>query len=199
MEYYNKNKFANFPKKPVKTFQDLEVYQQALAANVFVVNFIVRSASEVAPVFDKRSPGDKKKISAGDSNEKLRTTSEAGRSTSGNVGTGTAEDIKKVILNTLANCACSIPHLIAEAHSFRFGTQKECLILLERVMLNCNKMVVYLDQTRDICATGLEVEKFEELQKKYMLIRRKVLNLQRSWQKYMGMPAGEKIIRDVRL
>jgi len=55
-------------------------------------------------------------------------------------------------------------------------------------MLNCNKMVVYLDQARDICATGVTVEKFEELQKKYLLIRRKVLNLQRSWQKYMDVP-----------
>ena len=178
MEYYNKNKFANFPKKPVKTFQDLEVYQQALAANVFVVNFIVPMPK--LPVVERRSRRDKNAISA-----------ETATKISGNFGSGTAEDIKKVILNTLANCACSIPHLIAEAHSFRFGTQKECLILLERVMLNCNKMVVYLDQTRDICATGLEVEKFEELQKKYLLIRRKVLNLQRSWQKYMGMPKGE--------
>jgi len=70
---------------------------------------------------------------------------------------------------------------------------------LEKVMLNCNKMVVYLDQARDICATGLEVVKFEELQKKYLFIRRKVLNLQRSWQKYMGMPQGEKYFKNVNL
>ena len=177
MPYYNKN-YQNLPKKPVKTFQDLEVYQQALAANVFVVNFIVRSAAEVALAFDKRS----------------RRGKGTAAKTSGNVGSGTADNIKKIIMDTLTNCSCSIPHLIAEAHSFRFGSQKECLILLEKVMLNCNKMVVYLDQARDICETGLETEKFEELEKKYLLIRRKVLNLQRSWQKYMGMPVGEKFI-----
>jgi len=174
MEYYNKNKFAYLPKKPVKTFQDLEVYQQALAANVFVVNFIVPVPK--LSVVEKRP----------------RKGRETATETSGNFGSGTADDIKKIIMNTLANCSCAIPHLIAEAHSFRFGSQKECLILLEKVMLNCNKMVVYLDQARDICATGVEVEKFEELQKKYLFIRRKVLNLQRSWQKYMGMPKGEE-------
>jgi len=184
MEYYNKNKFANFPKKPVKTFRDLDVYQLALEANVFVAKFVVPlpTLSEVSVASPKR---DKKATSAG-----IAAKGE------GNIGIGTAEDIKKVILDTLTNCACSIPHLVAEAHSFRFGSQKECLILLEKVMLNCNKMVVYLDQTRDICETGLEVAKFEELQKKYLFIRRKVLNLQRSWQKYMNMPKEEKMMRD---
>ncbi len=179
MEYYNKNKFANFPKKPVKTFQDLDVYRLALEANVFVAKYVV-PASKLSEVSVASSKGDKKKTSAQRQN-----------SISDNIGTGTL-GIGTIILDTLTNCACSIPHLVAEAHSFRFGSQKECLILLEKVMLNCNKMVVYLDQTRDICATGVEVEKFEELQKKYLFIRRKVLNLQRSWQKYMGMPKGEE-------
>ncbi len=166
------------PKKPVKTFQDLDVYRLALEANVFVVNTIARSDAEV----DRPLAGGPKET--GKQHRKGQD------STEGNIGNGAAEDIKKIIMDTLANCACSIPHLIAEAHSFRFGSQKECLILLEKVMLNCNKMVVYLDQTRDICATGVEVEKFEELQKKYLFLRRKVLNLQRSWQKFMR-PAAE--------
>jgi len=174
MEYYNKNKFANFPKKPVKTFQDLDVYRLALEANVF----IVRSFADIDRSSDKLSQGDKKQSRKGTVSKEMAISA----SERGNIGIGT------VILDTLINCACSIPHLIAEAHSFRFGSQKECLILLEKVMLNCNKMVVYLDQTRDICATGVTVEKFEELQKKYLLIRRKVLNLQRSWQKYMDVP-----------
>jgi len=171
--------FGSGTKKPVKTFQDLEVYQQALAANVFVVNFIVPASK--LPVVEKLSPRDKKAISAG--------TIAKG---DGNIGIGAT------IMETLANCACLIPHQIAEAHSFRFGVQKECLILLEKVMLNCNKMVVYLDQARDVCQTGIEVEKFEELQKKYLFIRRKVLNLQRSWQKYMEMPKEEKIMGNAR-
>ncbi len=167
MEYYNKNRYANLPKKPVKTFHDLDVYQRALECNVFVVNTIAVS-------FDNQSKKRKSK-NALDDNE--------------------VKEIKTVIIKTLINCACSMPHLIAEAHSFRFGTQKECLILLEKAMLNCNKMVVYLDQARDICETGLEIVQFEELSKKYFYLRRKILNLQRSWQKYMNMPVGEKFIK----
>ncbi len=170
MPYYNKN-YQYLPKKPVKTFKDLDVYQLALEANVFVINTIAAS-------FDGQSKKGKNK----------------------NVSNGNeAKEIKTTIIKTLINCACAIPHLIAEAHSFRFGSQKECLILLEKVMLNCNKMAVYLDQCRDICGTGLETEQFEELAKKYFLIRRKVLNLQRSWQKYMNMPVGEKFIKDIKL
>jgi hypothetical protein len=171
--------FGSGTKKPVKTFQDLDVYRLALEANVFVVNFII-PVPIVSRPFGKQGTMSQKRQGAA-------------AETSGNIGSG-ALGIRTIVIDTLTNCACLIPHLIAEAHSFRFGSQKECLILLERVMLNCNKMVVYLDQARDICATGLEVEKFEELQKKYLLIRRKVLNLQRSWQKYMGMPKDEKII-----
>ena len=163
MPYYNKN-YQNLPKKPVKTFQDLDVYRLALEANVFAINTIATS-------FDGQSKKTKSKNESWENEVK---------------------EIKTMIIKTLINCACAIPHEIAEAHSFRFGVQKECLVLLEKVMLNCNKMVVYLDQARDICATGVEVEKFEELQKKYLFIRRKVLNLQRSWQKYMGMPKGEE-------
>jgi len=171
--------FGSGTKKPVKTFQDLEVYQQALAANVFVVNFIVPMPK--LPAVENKSPRGRGTVAKRPDN----------------IGSGTL-GIGTIIMETLANCACLIPHQIAEAHSFRFGVQKECLILLERVMLNCNKMVVYLDQARDVCQTGIEVEKFEELQKKYLFIRRKVLNLQRSWQKYMNMPKEEKIMGNTR-
>ena len=163
MVYYDRNKFANLPKRPVKTFQDLDVYQQALEGNVFIAKAVITVINK-AVVKSERS---RKPISAG-----------ARDSIAANIGIG------------MAICSSTIPHQIAEAHSFRFGSQKECLILLEKVMLNCNKMVVYLDQARDICETGLEIEKFTELQKKYLLIRRKVLNLQRAWQKYMH-PAAD--------
>jgi len=103
--------------------------------------------------------------------------------TSGNIGSGAA---KELIFHQMLPCALGLPHLIAEAHSVRFGSQKDCLILLERAMLHCNKMVVYLEETRDICDTGVSFERFAELIKKYLFIRQKTLNLQRSWKKYMG-------------
>lgn len=145
---------------------DLEVYQKALEANVFVCNTL-------APSFYKnRNIGAKK-------NKKEET-----------------DEIREIIIKTLSNCACIIPHLIAEAHSCRFGSQTTCLALLERVMLNCNKMIVYVEQARDICQILLEREQYDELIKKYMHIRRKVLNLQRSWKKYM-YPAADRSVSEI--
>jgi len=151
--------YTFFPKKPVKSFQDLEVYQKALEASVFVANNILP-----AIIKNKIAKNRKKAISKED--EKF-------------------DSAKLLIYKAVAPCALGLPHLIAEAHSVRFGSQQECIVLLEKVMLNCNKMAVYLEQIRDICQTGIEWEVFDELIKKYFLLRRKVLNLQRSWKKYM--------------
>lgn len=174
MPYYDKNKFANLPKKPVKTFQDLEVYQRALETSVAV--------SGIAATFGRQEPKTKK-------NKK----SSLAKAPENNINWETCA--REMIFKNMLPCALGLPHLIAEAHSWRFGNQKECLVLLEKVMLNCNKMVVYLEQVRDICDTSVEHEQFEELIKKYLYNRRKVLNLQRSWQKYMNMPVGEKFIK----
>jgi len=97
-------------------------------------------------------------------------------------------EAKSLVFHNMLPCALGLPHLIAEAHSFRFGTGTDCLVLLEKVMVNCNKMVVYVEQVRDICQTGKEHEFFEELIKKYLFIRRKTLNLQRVWKKYIEHP-----------
>lgn len=148
--------FGSGMKKPVKTFQDLEIYQKALEASVAVSNSLNKKE-------------EKKKC------DKM-------------------DDIKKeaenLIIHNMLPCALGLPHLIAEAHSYRFGTGTDCLVLLEKVMVNCNKMIVYLEQVRDICLTGLEHEFFEELIKKYLYIRRKTLNLQRVWKKYIEHPDG---------
>ena len=142
---YQKN-FTNYaqkpynPKKTVKHFTDLEVYQKALEASVFV---------------------------------------------SKNLCKNTTDETKSYILKNMTALALSIPHQIAEAHSCRFGSSDQCLLILDKVMLNCNKMVVYLEQARDICETGVELAQFEEQTKKYFYIRQKVLNLQRVWRKYI--------------
>ncbi len=99
-------------------------------------------------------------------------------------------EVESLIMHNMLPCALGLPHLIAEAHSYRFGTGQDCIILLEKTMVNCNKMMVYLEQVRDICQTGLEHEWFEELIKKYLYIRRKTLNLQRVWKKYIEHPDG---------
>ncbi|MBU3955186.1 hypothetical protein KJ633_01860 [bacterium] len=50
----------------------------------------------------------------------------------------------------LADCCMKIPHFIAEAHSRRFDEKAKAMKLLEEVLFLCNKVVVYLEQTRDI-------------------------------------------------
>lgn len=168
-----------FPKRPVKSFLDLEVYQTALATAVFITRYIIeRPSPDIAISSEKMSLKDTK-------NKKHNRDEEEKRdqlSISDNVGSGTA---KSLIFHNMLPCALGLPHLIAEAHSYRFGNQPECLQLLEKAMLHCNKMVVYLEETRDIIETSVEWEKFDETIKKYQYLRRKLLNLQRSWKKYM--------------
>ena len=159
------------PKKPVKSFMDLEVYQNSLAAAVFVAKYIiVRPNADVAPDVVAIVPG-----------AEIATSVPASAKATAVEGAAA----KDLIYHQMLPCALGLPHLIAEAHSVRFGSQKDCLILLERAMLHCNKMVVYLEETRDICDTGVAWDKFNELIKKYLFIRQKTLNLQRSWKKYM--------------
>jgi len=159
------------PRKPVKSFLDLEVYQKSLECAVFVAKYIVRPNTDAETVLLEQSQSATEPTGQGDMLPKA-----------GNVGSGPAKDL---IYHQMLPCALGLPHLIAEAHSVRFGSRKDCLILLERAMLHCNKMVVYLEETRDICDTGVEFEKFADLIKKYLFTRQKILNLQRSWKKYM--------------
>lgn len=149
------------PKRPVKSFLDLEVYQKSLEAAVFVSKYVVLSR-----------PVSGVEIVAEDKAEKLEVKA--------------INYPAELIFKGMLPCALGLPHLIAEAHSLRFGSSQNCLVLLERAMLYCNKMVVYLEEARDIAQTGLSCEKFQELIKKYLYIRQKILNLQRSWKKYMN-------------
>jgi hypothetical protein len=179
------------PKKPVKSFMDLDVYQKLLENAVFVSKYIVVPPLPAEAGYNGQNPLPAKAVAGidllsggkeqGDAGTKAQ---EEGPFQKGgcNVGTGTAREL---IFHQMLPCALGLPHLIAEAHSVRFGGQKECLVLLERAMLNCNKMVVYLEETRDIAETGVAWDKFNDLIKKYQYTRQKILNLQRSWRKYM--------------
>ncbi len=160
------------PKKPVKSFMDLEVYQKLLENAVFVAKYICRPAAE-RPDAEVVAIVPEAEVVIPAQGLAAKTPAETSAAA--------------LIYHQMLPCALGLPHLIAEAHSVRFGGQKECLVLLERAMLNCNKMVVYLEETRDICETGVAWDKFNELIKKYQYTRQKILNLQRSWKKYMEM------------
>ena len=130
-----------YPKRPVKSFQDLEVYQKLLAVSVAIAKRIKRPAAGVVP--------------------------------------------------EIVSMALDLPLKIAAAHSLRFGGQTRAIEALEEVMLNCNLLVVYLEQYRDIenPSTGsgqvkIEAEFFEEQIKNLLTVRMKILHLQRSWQKF---------------
>lgn len=173
--YTNYYKKPYNPKKAVKHFTDLDVYQKALEAAVFTVAILEAFYCSVGGQGQK---GTKNSMSDG-----------TGSKMSGNIGNGT---VKEYIIKNMSALALAIPHQIAEAHSKRFGSSDECLLILDKVMLGCNRMVVYLDQTRDICQTGLELSQFEEQTEKYFFIRRKVLNLQRVWRKYIEINKQEE-------
>ena len=170
----------------MKNFTDLEVYQKALEGSVFVANEAMnfweasRPRAEVAKADVKRSHkslSPKPKQTQNTDSQKF-----------------CMDELESTIIKTMCITALSIPHLIAESHSKRFGQSTECLKILDEVMLRCNKMVVYLEQTRDICQTGIETERFKEEIDKYFYIRRKVLNLQRVWRKYIIETQNSKLI-----
>src|SRR3989338_1557694 len=100
MFYQKQNKNGYYPKRPLHSFQDLEVYQKVLECSVLV-------------------------------GKRINTF----------VGSGIVTDL---IVKNMLHCALSIPHQVAEAHSLRFGDHTAGIAAIERAMLGCNKMVVYL-------------------------------------------------------
>lgn len=155
-----------YPKRPVKSFQDLEVYQKLLAIAVAVVKRTTaeRPTSEVATVVGEASPD-----GTGTEGQAIKR--------SDNIGSGTIKD--------LHDCALSLPIKIAAAHSLRFGNTEQAVRILEEIMVGCNKIVVYLELYRDLYNDGkIETEFFEEQIKNILSVRFKILHLQRSWIKF---------------
>lgn len=94
-------------------------------------------------------------------------------------------EIRDASIRHIVTLGMRTPRLIAEAHSKRFGTSKECLDILDTVMLNCNLLIAHMEQARDILDLGIENARWEEQIENYAGIRQKVLNLQRTWRKYI--------------
>ena len=130
------NRFV--PKKPIRSFRDLEVYQKTLENSVIV-------AKDVKPKLVK-----------------------LGHDLAGN----------------MTDCSMSIPLYIGEAHSIRFGDHKTGLLLLEKAMAGCNKMVVYLEQAKGIYGEKLDGGLIDDLVKRYADVRIKIFRLEKSWQKW---------------
>jgi four helix bundle protein len=137
MEYtYKKTRFR--PRKPVRSFRDLEVYQKALEGAVMVTKNIL-------PVL---------------------------------------KEFNYPLEDGMVRCSLGIPLLIAEAHSARFDSKPSGLELLNKAMASCNRMIVYLEQVRDIYGDKIERILIEELIKKYFYNRRKIFHLYKAWEKF---------------
>lgn len=131
---YKKTRF--YPKRIVKSFRDLEVYQKTFQNSVDVMKKVVPEMKEE----------------------------------------------KGLLRDKLIESALSIPNLIAEAHSRRFDEAEAAHKLIDESMAECNKVVVYLEQARDIHVIDKAVT--EEIIKNYVNVRWKILNLQRAWKRF---------------
>lgn len=127
-----------YPKKPVRSFRDLEVYQRTVECSVII-------SKDLKPVLAK---------------------------------------LKYDFLENFINCAMAIPLFVAEAHSVRFASFNEGVNLLEKAMLSCNKMVVYLEQAAGVYGKKLPLDLAEDLVRRYIEVRGKMFRLEKSWKKY---------------
>lgn len=90
---------------------------------------------------------------------------------------GTDCPVKQKLIDT----CLKIPQLIASAHSRRFEKGDE-LKIMDECMEECNKVVVYLEQVRDIFGDKLDSVVCDDLVKRYIYVRRKIRNLQKAWE-----------------
>lgn len=140
------------PKKPVRSFQDLEVYQKALQAAVAIATHIYPPLAV---------PQAKKK-------------------------TVSRPPPVYPFLDDMLKLSLDIPRLIAEAHSLRFDFADKAITMLERARFCCNRMIVYLEQIRDIYTADIDRAKIEEITKTYAYNRIKIFRLSAAWKKWAG-------------
>lgn len=143
------------PKKPVRSFQDLEVYQKALQAAVAI-------ATHIYPA-----------LAAPQAKKKVKTTV-------------AAPPPAYPFLDDMLKLSLDIPRLIAESHSLRFDFADKAVVMLERARFCCNRMIVYLEQIRDIYAADIDRAKIEEIIKSYAYNRVKIFRLLAAWKKWAG-------------
>lgn len=143
MPQYAKRASPRFsPKKTVRSFRDLEVYQKTMECSILVSKYIMPELKEQ----------------------------------------------KYPLIEGMTNCALSIPLYIAEAHGMRFSDFDRAVATLERAMQSCNKMIVYLEQASGLYPKDLDSALIEDLMKKYITVRGKMLRLEKSWKRFQAVP-----------
>jgi hypothetical protein len=169
MKPYAQTKYSKYqftPKKPVKTFRDLDIYQQTMNCAVIVTKSIV----PVLESFGQEDKGTKGK----------RKTSDAGESRHG--------DVKYPFLEGIIDCTMTVPLSIGEAHSIRFGDFTKGLALLEKAMSGCNKMIIYLEHIKGMYGDKVDTGILDEIIARYAEARTKTFHLELSWKKWGSAP-----------
>ena len=89
------------------------------------------------------------------------------------------ETAKFPMLEGATNCSLSIPLYIAEAHSLRFSDLKAANATIEKAMMGCNKMIVYLEQAMGLYGEKVDTSLIQDLCLRYVAVRGKILRLKR--------------------
>lgn len=84
----------------------------------------------------------------------------------------------------MVNCAMSVPLFIGEAHSLRFASFEGGVMLLEKSMAGCNKMIVYLEQMKGVYGSKIDVDLVDDLIGRYADSRTKSFHLEKSWKRF---------------
>lgn len=126
------------PRKPIRSFRDLEVYQKMMDCSVLIVK-------DIRPALVK---------------------------------------LKYPFLENMVNCAMSIPLYIGESHSLRFSDFKLAVATLEKAMVGCNKMIIYLEQSAGLYGKKINLDLADDLMRRYIDTRGKMFRLEKAWEKY---------------
>lgn len=95
------------------------------------------------------------------------------------------EKVQYPLREEMVRTSLDIPKFLAEAHSIRFESNLQGIALLEKAMAGCNKMIVFLEQVRDIYPEEIERVLCEETIKKYHYNRTKIFHLEKAWKKWL--------------
>jgi len=165
MKYYH-------PKRPVKSFLDLQVYQKTLGLGVEVT----KRVTEVAPEIEKT--GNKSLVTAADiANNLVKTVLEIPKliATAHSLRFGDSPRAVQALEETMLACNLAVVYL----EQFRD-------------LVNPTK-----NTSQDPAGRGpsevkeIEHDFFEEQIKEYLRVRGMILRLQRSWIKFMGLKAKQ--------
>ena len=88
----------------------------------------------------------------------------------------------------ITKCTISVPLRIAEAHGMRFDNFERAVVTLELAMGGCNKMIVFLEQSAGLYEHDIDIVLVEDLSKRYLTVRGKMLRLEKAWKKFQAAP-----------